>query len=651
MFMALLNLENIGIEFSGRWLLSEATYQFNPGERIGLIGRNGAGKSTLLKIIAGQMSPTHGQLHRSNSLEVAYFHQDLLSYQSDSPIDEIVREAFTDLLHMESKIEQLQQTLDSGSTDPSIWDEISNLQVIFDTQGGHLIDSQVHGVLSGLGFSDEEQVQPFSTFSGGWRMRVMLAKMLLMQPDLLLLDEPTNHLDLPSIQWLENYLKTFPGSCIIVSHDRFFLDRMADKILEISHQKLNIYAGNYSYYLKEKQLREEQRRNTYENQQKYIADQEKFINRFRYKASKARQVQSKIKQLEKIDLVEAPESDTADINIHFEMKYPSGKEVLTLDTISKSYDKKEILHNTSATILRGDKIALIGANGTGKSTLLRILANNESFQGKRTEGHNVNTSFFAQHQLEALDLSKSILEEIAYHSSERTETYLRNILGCFMFSGDEVDKKIHVLSGGEKSRVALAKILLSEANFLLLDEPTNHLDIQSIQVLVEALNEYPGTYVVVSHDRFFLQKIANKIWYLENHIIKEYPGSYDEYERWRQQQESSSESDTHSKKEKDTYSAQPDTEDKKIDFQEQKKIKNRIKKLYSEIDTVEREISNLETDKQNKELEMAQPDVAADFDKLQVLQQEHQSLQNQLQVSQEQWESLMLELEELEQTV
>ncbi len=651
--MSLLNLEHIGIEFGGRWLLSNTSYQFNSSERIGLIGRNGAGKSTLLKIIAGDLSPTQGFIHKSNSLHIAYFNQDLLSYQSDNPIQEIVRQAYGELLQMESHIESLQQQLEAGSTDPALWNELVKLQQLFETKGGHMIDANVHSVLSGLGFSDQEHSQPFSTFSGGWRMRVMLAKMLLMQPDLLLLDEPTNHLDLPSIQWLENYLKTFSGTCLIVSHDRFFLDRMAEKILEISHQKLNFYGGNYTYYLKEKQLREEQQRSTYENQQKYIAQQEQFINRFRAKATKARQVQSKIKQLEKIDRVEAPETESIDLNIQFEMKYPSGKEVLNLENISKSYDSKRILQHTSATVLRGDKIALIGANGTGKSTLLRILADREPYEGTRREGHNVVTSFFAQHQLEALDLKKSILEEISYHAADRTETYHRNILGCFMFSGDEVEKKIQILSGGEKSRVALAKILLSEANFLLLDEPTNHLDIQSIQILVEALNNYPGTYIVVSHDRFFLQKIANKIWYLEDHQIKEYPGTYEEYERWRRQQlEEQTLSSSHQPSANNIpQGGRNDHEsESQPDFQEQKKIKNRIKKLKKEISEAEKQISTLESDLQNLEWEMAKPEVAADFDQLHKLQQTYQSLQQKLEESTLIWEEHMIELEELEQS-
>jgi len=650
--MSLLQLENIGIEFAGRWLVKDVSYQFSMGESLGLIGRNGTGKSTLLKIIAGELKPTEGKVHAAKTLQIGYFNQDLLSYQTDRSIVEVVRNAYAPLLTLEAEIETLQRKIENGESDPQLWDDLSIKQALFETRGGSKIDSNVHSVLSGLGFNADNHHQPYSTFSGGWRMRVLLAKMLLMNPELLLLDEPTNHLDLPSIQWLENYLKGFEGSYLIVSHDRYFLDRMVGKILEISHRQLHVYAGNYTYYLDEKALREAQLRRSYENQQKYIAEQEKFIDRFRAKATKARQAQSRLKQLEKIDLIDAPETETIGLNIQFNMKITSGKEVLTLQHISKSYGERHILNDTSALVERGDKIALIGANGIGKSTLLRILANTESHEGSRVEGHNVITSFFTQHQLEALNLQQSIFEEVHDHASDKTETYVRNILGCFMFSGDEVDKPIKVLSGGEKSRVALAKTLLSEANFLLLDEPTNHLDIPSIQILVESLNQYPGTYVVVSHDRFFLQKIANKIWYIDNQQIKIYPGTYDEFETWyaRQQEMQTSKlsSTTTSTTERNASEQSPRSGASTQRYEQQKKVKNRIKKVYQEIATTESQIAQLENQISELEIEMALPEVAVNFDQLQKLQERHGAVQQQLQNANTQWEELALELEELE---
>ena len=645
--MAALQLENIGMEFSGDWLFEQIHYQFTPGDCLGLIGRNGAGKSTLLKIIAGELSPSEGMVHRSKDLKLAYFNQDLLSFKTDRPIHEVVEGAFSELIELEKEIQGIQDQLAEGSTDPSLLDQLDSLQVAFEAQGGALFRPKVHNVLSGLGFKAEEQEQSFSTFSGGWRMRVLLAKMLLMSPDILLLDEPTNHLDLPSIQWLENYLHSFPGTVLIVSHDRYFLDRMVKKILEISLGKLNEYAGNYSYYEKEKEQRRQLQQQAFENQQKHIQHQEQYINRFKAKATKARQAQSKLKQLNKLERIEAPEQEEATFNMRLEMSQPSGKEVLRLEKLSKSYGPKRILKDTQASVWRGDKIALIGPNGMGKSTLLRILAGTESFEGSRDEGHNVILTFFAQHQLEALDLSRDILEEVQYGAGAKSETYLRNILGCFMFSGDDIFKKIKVLSGGEKSRVALAKTFLSEANFLLLDEPTNHLDIASTQVLVESLVEYPGTFVAVSHDRYFLEKIANKIWYIHNHEVKEYPGTYQEYEAWRQKQnweDSPTPQDSFGKGAK----KERPKEKPEIDYKEQKRIKNRIKKLQREQEALEQEIEEWEAKQAAIEHKMARPEIAADFDSLREAQLDLRKIQVKLQVIMESWEKVGLELEEYE---
>ena len=644
--MAVLQLEQIGMEYAGNWLFEDINYQFGPGECLGLIGRNGAGKSTLLKIIAGELSPSSGSVHRSKALKLAYFNQDLLSFKTDLPIHEVVEDAFAPLIQLEKQIQEIQQQLDEGTSDTHTWDRLDSLQTEFDAKGGNLFRPQIHNVLSGLGFHAEEQQQSFSTFSGGWRMRVLLAKMLLMAPDILLLDEPTNHLDLPSIQWLENYLKSFPGAVLIVSHDRYFLDRMVEKILEISHKKLNIYSGNYAYYEKEKAQRRLLQQQAYENQQKHISHQEQYINRFKAKATKARQAQSKLKQLEKLERIEAPEAEEATFNMRLEMKQASGKEVLSLKSLSKAYGPKQILQDTEISVWRGDKIALIGPNGMGKSTLLRILAGTESHEGQRTEGHNVIMTFFAQHQLEALDLKRDILEEVQYGAGHQTETYLRNILGCFMFTGDDIYKKIQVLSGGEKSRVALAKTFLSEANFLLLDEPTNHLDISSTQVLVDSLIEYPGTFVAVSHDRYFLEKIANKIWYIQDYKIKEYPGTYKEFEDWQKKRlasQSSTPQDSLTKAKKGNLN-------KEKGFQEQKKIKNRIKKLTRTQEELEGEISTYEEKLAEMGLKMAQPEMAADFQKLSALQNEFEELQKKLQKVMASWEKVSLELEEYEET-
>ena len=649
----LLNLENIGIEFGGRWLLREASYQFLPGERIGLIGRNGAGKSTLLRVIAGKMLPTEGSINKSGGMKIGYFHQDLLSYETDRSIMEVARDAFAPVLALKEEIDEILHKLERGEGDAETFDLLDIRQAEFETRGGNRIDAEVHEILSGLGFAAEEHEMPYHTFSGGWRMRVLLAQMLLAQPNILLLDEPTNHLDLPSIQWLENYLRTYAGTAVIVSHDRFFMDRMASKIVEISLGKLHVYGGNYGYYLQERALRREQHQSAYENQQRHITEQEKFINRFRSKASKAKQAQSRIKQLDKIERIEAPEEEVVSFRLRFQMKVKSGIEVLKLNNIHKAYDKKEIIRNGSATVLRGDKIALIGANGLGKSTLLRIMADTEVHQGQREEGHNVVSTFFAQHQLEALNLDNDVLREVDGIAKDKTETDLRSVLGAFMFSGEEVEKKIRVLSGGEKSRVALAKVLLSAANFLLLDEPTNHLDIQSIQVLIQALRAYEGTFVVVSHDRYFLQEIANKIWYIEDREIREYPGTYEEYEAWQKRRAAAAQQEKQQEKQPSANgvvvekAVKAAIEKPKLSFQEQKQRRNRLRKLERDQEALEAEITRLEAQKAEQEKKLADPAIAAHFSQFARAQDELLRLEKQLEENTEKWESVVLEIEEL----
>ena len=365
-------------------------------------------------------------------------------------------------------------------------------------------------------------------------MRVLLAKMILQQPDLLLLDEPTNHLDLPSIEWLEKYLQHYQGSVVMVSHDKYFLNRMVTKIIELYQKELHIYNGNYDFYEKEKAERIALQQRAYENQQEFIRQQERFIDRFRAKASKAAQAQSALKRLEKLERIEDVEVERPNIKINFRVDKTPGKVLVELKDVSKSFGENIIVEHTSVEIDRGDKIALIGANGKGKSTLLRIIAGTETFGGERKWGHNVEEAFYAQHQLEALNINNTVLDEMKECGSQKTELELRTLLGCFLFSGDEVEKKIRVLSGGEKARVALAKTIISKANFLLLDEPTNHLDMHSSDLLVEALNRYEGSYILVSHDRFFISKTANKIWEIVDHKIKEFKGGYDEYVEWKE---------------------------------------------------------------------------------------------------------------------
>ena len=534
----MLSISNLNFYFGSRALYEGASLHIKPRTKIGLIGANGTGKSTLLRLISGEYTPDGGTISKSGDCTIGFLNQDLLSYQTDDSILNVAMQAFEKQLELQHDIDKVLHKMETNYEDKDI-DVLAKLQEDFERLDGYTIQSRTEEILEGLGFSTDDLQRPLKLFSGGWRMRVMLAKLLLQKPALLLLDEPTNHLDLPSIEWVEKYIHDYEGSIVVVSHDRYFLDRTIDNIAEVSGAKITLYPGNYSFYMEEKALRNEIQKGAFENQQSQIRQTERFIERFKAKASKARQVQSRVKALDKIDIIDDVIDEKAKVNFKFNFGTEPGRFILFLEHISKAFGEKVILKNTSATINRGDKIALIGANGKGKSTLLRIISGTEKITGERRTGHNVIESFFAQHQLESLTVENSLIEELKGTGTTKTEMELRSVLGCFLFSGEEVFKKIKVLSGGEKSRVALAKVLISEANFLLLDEPTNHLDMQSVNILIQALQQYEGTYVVVSHDRYFVSNIANKIWYIEDHEIKEYPGSFDEYETWMATRESS----------------------------------------------------------------------------------------------------------------
>jgi ATP-binding cassette subfamily F protein 3 len=530
----LMSLQNVSFYFGARPILEGANWQIGDGERIGLVGSNGAGKSTLLRMMTGAYSVSEGAINKPKDVSLGFFNQDLLSFSTNDSILKVGMQAFEKAMQVEKEMEDILKELESKPDDADLLDDYSHKLHDYEVAGGYEMEHKTAEVLEGLGFSTADLQRPYDQFSGGWRMRVLLAKMMLQAPQLLLLDEPTNHLDLPSIEWLERYLISYPGSVVIVSHDRYFLDRMVTKIVEVWQRDLHQYSGNYSFFQKEKVERMDLQQRAFENQQDYIRQQERFIERFRAQATKAAQAQSAIKRLDKLDMIEAPDSSMPTMNINFDVGVQPGKIICELKGISKSYGKLEILNNATAEILRGDKIALIGANGKGKSTLLRIITGQEEYDGDRKWGHNVEESFYAQHQLEALTVENEILEEMKMCGSGKNELELRQLLGCFLFSGDDVFKKIKVLSGGEKARVALAKVIAAKGNFLLLDEPTNHLDMQSVEMLIDALNKYKGTLIIVSHDRYFISRTANKIWNIEDGEIKEFVGPYDEWFVWHQ---------------------------------------------------------------------------------------------------------------------
>lgn len=533
----LIGFQNVTFEFGARVIVADATWHIQPGDRIGLVGYNGTGKSTLLKVLVGEYTPSKGTVEKSRETTIGYLHQDLLSFDTNENITEVALGAFERVRALEKEIEQLGIELEKNSEDEDLLIKYTDSLHELDVLDGYNIHHKAEEVLHGLGFSNEDLLKPYKQFSGGWRMRVLLAKMILQQPDVLLMDEPTNHLDLPSIEWLEKYLIHYKGSVVIVSHDKFFLNRMVNKIVELYQQQLHIYSGNYEFYETEKEVRIEMQQKAFENQQDYIRQQERFIERFKAKASKAAQAQSVQKRLDKLDKIDDVQLERPNMRINFQLEKVPGKVLVTLKNVTKRFTNLTIVENASAEIERGDKIALIGANGKGKSTLLRMIAGTENFNGERVWGHNVEESFYAQHQLEALTMTNNILEELQGCGSKKNDVELRSLLGSFLFSGEDVDKKIRVLSGGEKARVALAKTIVSRGNFLILDEPTNHLDMHSVELLAEALNKYEGSYILVSHDRYFISKTANKIWEIVDHQIKEFKGSYQEWVEWNERME------------------------------------------------------------------------------------------------------------------
>lgn len=635
-------LNDITFEFGSRTLFSELSWHIQPGEKIGLIGANGTGKSTLLRIISGEYSPGSGYISKRNDLIIGFLNQDLLSYLSDKSILEVALEAFERANSIHAEIEKILAKLETDYSE-DILNRLHKLQTDYEALDGYQLESKASAILEGLGFTTADLARPLKEFSGGWRMRVMLAKTLLLQPDLLLLDEPTNHLDLPSIQWLETYLQSYEGAVLIVSHDRYFLDKIVNRIAELEYEKLTLYSGNYSFYLVEKAERRELQQNAFKNQEKYIKEQERFIERFRAKASKASAVQSRVKALEKLERVDAVEGPLAAIRIRFAVEKQPGRIIGKLDIREKAYGDLVLLQNTTAEISRGDKIAFIGANGKGKSTLLRMMSGTEPFEGKREDTYNVVPSFYAQHQLESLNRDNDPLTELQLMAPEESDTYLRSLLGAFLLKGDDVFKKIKVLSGGERARVALAKTILEKANFLLLDEPTNHLDIQSVNVLVDVLNQYEGSYVVVSHDRYFLTRIANKIWYIENRELKEYPGTYDEFETWQKEQQKKNLQTSAPKKVvpevKAVNVAPPPV--KPDNNKEKRQLEQEIKKLDSTL-------ASLKTEHEKLSVQMSEPDIYKDKERFRALQIAFDTCDQQLKQLQEQWEKAYMRLMELE---
>ena len=534
----MLTVQDLHLAFGGRVLFDGLSWTVRGGERVGLVGPNGAGKSTLLRVIAGDQTPDAGGVVYEGGATVGFLRQDTQEQDVEAtPLEDALR-AFDDVLRLEAEAEaltaQMEAHADHASSDYfTLVERFSKVQDRLVTREAHTAEARTAAVLSGLGFTDDEMRRPLSTFSGGWRMRSTLARMLLGEPDVLLLDEPTNHLDIESIDWLEDHLTGYPGAVVLVSHDRYFLDRMTTATADLVRGQIDSYAGNYSFYLEARQERRAHWQARYDNQQKEIADAERFIARFRAKATKAKQAQSRIKALEKLERIPPP-PESSSIRFRFPDPPASGRQVVELDAFTKTYPAPEggrtvvFDHAEPLVLERGDKVALVGKNGAGKSTLARILLGTEPVEGDLRRDRRAEMAHFAQHQAEALEPTNTVFQSLQEVSRGHSDTELRSLLGAFLFTGSDAEKSVSVLSGGERSRLALARTLLSPANVLVLDEPTNHLDLVSKNVLAEALRQYTGTFVLVSHDRHFIDAVAESVWYVEGRGVRTYRGSYSE---------------------------------------------------------------------------------------------------------------------------
>ena len=580
----MIQLSKVVKSFPDRVLFKNMDMLVNRGNRIGLVGPNGSGKTTILRMITGEERPEMGDVVLSKDLSIGYLPQEIIAGSDQSILQEVLGE-LPEVAHIEGQIQDLTRQLASTPEDQRLLSRLGKLQQEFEHLDGWSLESKAKKVLAGLGFTNDQLATSLEKFSGGWRMRVALAKLLFRNPDILLLDEPTNHLDLESLIWLEGFLNEWPGALVLISHDRTFLDKTVNVIHEIHHQRVNVYSGNYTDYLNQRDLQREQHLSAYKNQQKMIAETERFIERFRYKDSKASQVQSRVKMLDKLERIPPPESDAEGIHVRIPQPGRSVKTLARLQAVDKAYGNNEVFKGLDMALERGQKIGLVGPNGAGKSTLLKMLASVEQpTGGSLSWGEGVDRSYFAQHQFEALPQEATLIELISGANPKWTVTEQRSYLGSFLFSGDSVDKKIKVLSGGEVSRLALANMMATPSHVVLLDEPTNHLDIRSRDVVQEALQQYEGALVCISHDRTFLNAVTNLIIEVGEGGIREYPGNYDYYLWKRGEQREQVTVPT----EAPIPNAQAEVQ--KQGYAERKKRANRLKKLPQLIADIEEEL-------------------------------------------------------------
>jgi len=654
----LISLNNISKQYSGTYLFKEVSLHISDRERIAIVGANGTGKSTLMKIMMNQIEPDSGGVMQSRSNTVGYLPQDGVYHRGKTLLDETAT-AFDDVLLLRERMDEIHQEIEPLTENSApdaqalreLLNELGKIQHHLEHREGYNIESRIKQVLSGLGFAERDFSRMADEFSGGWQMRIELAKLLLKEPTILLLDEPTNHLDLESLEWLESYLQAYEGSVVLVSHDRRFLDNLVERTLELSLGNLNEYSGNYSFYLKQKEQRQAALQAAYENQQQHIKQTVAFAERFRYKATKARQVQSRLRMLDKMERV-AIESAEQEIVFKFPQPPASGRIVMELKHIAKFYGRNRVFEGLSLKIDRGDKIAVLGVNGSGKSTLVRIIAGLEPFQaGERILGHNVSISYFAQQQAEELDPQKTALQTVEELAPLEGMTSLRSLLGAFLFSGDDVFKKVSILSGGEKSRLALAKMLLLRANFLILDEPTNHLDMASKAVLQQALCDFSGSCLIVSHDRDFLEPLINKVIDMRGGALHMLHGTISDYlEKLHEEQHKDYPlRDTAGQ----TIQKKSPQHREKLRKREEAELRQEryqlLKPLKNELQSLEQEISRAEGKKAALEAALADPKTYENEERARSANIEYREISSRIAVLYEEWACAHEQIEEIEQ--
>ena len=643
----MISVEGLKVEFGVTPLFEDVSFVINKKDRIALVGKNGAGKSTMLKILAGLQRPTEGTVAVQRGVTIGYLPQVMVLSDTRTVMEEAER-AFEHIFEMQNRLQQMNQELaDRTDYDSKEYHDLierfTHENERFLMMGGANYKAGIERTLMGLGFSPSDFHRPTSEFSGGWRMRIELAKLLLRHPDVLLLDEPTNHLDIESIQWLENFLKTEPGAVVLVSHDRAFINNVTNRTIEISCGRIYDYRVPYDQFVVLRKERREQQLRAYENQQKEIKDTEEFIERFRYKATKAVQVQSRIKQLEKIVPIEIDEEDTASLHLKFPPAIRSGNYPVICENLKKAYGAHVVFHDVDLTIRRGEKVAFVGKNGEGKSTLVKCIMDEIPYEGKLTIGHNVQIGYFAQNQAQLLDENLTVFDTIDRVAKGDIRLKIRDILGAFMFGGEASDKKVKVLSGGERSRLAMIKLLLEPVNLLILDEPTNHLDMRSKDVLKDAIREFDGTAIIVSHDREFLDGLVTKVYEFGGGLVKEHIGGiYDflqkkQIDNLNELQLSSSPSVSKGKEEKEPAS------EGRLSYEAQKDLNRKIRKLEKQVESLETSIGNMEQQVAQLEERMATPEGASDMK----LYEAHQALKKQIAEAETEWENLSLELEDL----